>query len=136
MFVEDDARLQDWDQLQQEICMAEGHQFYSFFKTPKQGSTCIYEHGTVAFYMQRVRMQQIIEATDRTACAYPIDEYMNTLGPWYATKQPVVAHIDSPRVRHLMESQRLAFQKTHQSNLTHRHKTHQSNLTHRQQTNG
>ena len=95
IFVEDDAELLDAEQMRIDACIARVSQykFYSFFRTPQQGNTCIYQWGTQAFYITRKLMKKVLEEVDHhTLCYIPIDMYMAMLGPWYATRSNIIKH--------------------------------------------
>ena len=57
-----------------------------------QGNSCTYEHGTLAFYLTRA-MAEKLEGVDKWVyCRLPIDMYIATLGPWFASTSNVVEH--------------------------------------------
>jgi hypothetical protein len=90
---EDDVLLLDATLLRKNVCVAQSYQFYSFYRTPSQNGSCLYEYGTQAFWIRRELMQQIIDVPKSTFCRLPIDIYISSLGPWYVTKDEVVRHI-------------------------------------------
>jgi len=124
VFVEDDAVLMNPRAFVQEVCHAQNHHrhddhhdndndkfgFYSLYRSPLQwkGSStpppptttsCMYLHGTVAFYIQRHIMESIANERRREMfCRFPIDMYISKMGPWYATRREVVGHLDMGRV--------------------------------------
>ena len=106
IIVEDDAVLLNPNVFAEEACHAhhQKFQFYSLYKSPLQqytlfsfrrnSSSCTYRHGTVAFYIQRHLMEQIVNEHRRSMfCRFPIDMYISKLGPWYATRREVVGHL-------------------------------------------
>ena len=94
LFAEDDAFLEDSWLLKKDYCMAKrlGLRFYSFFKPKAQQDSCIYQHGTVAFMISRDFMEEIISVDTSISCRLPIDMYIVSRGPWYATVSSVVKH--------------------------------------------
>ena len=104
--VEDDAVLKNPHAFAQEVCHAHNLQlgFYSLYRSPLQwkgrrSSSCVYLHGTVAFYIRRSMMEQIVNERRRGwFCRFPIDMYISKIGPWYATKRSIVGHLDMGRV--------------------------------------
>lgn len=105
VIVEDDAILVDTEALVQEICQARLHkmQFYSLYRSPLQQGrssvSCIYQHGTVAFYIRRPMMEKVMnENRRRWFCRFPIDMYISRSGPWYATRREIVGHLNGRRV--------------------------------------
>ena len=106
LIVEDDSVLVNPNAFVEEVCRARltQLQFYSLYRSPLQWQgrrsvSCIYEHGTVAFYIRRPLMELIMnENRRRWFCRFPIDMYISKLGPWYATQQEIVAHLDGGRV--------------------------------------
>ena len=102
VIVEDDAVLKNPNALVQEVCNAHYLQlgFYSLYRSPLQTkgrsyASCIYIHGTVAFYIQRSIMEKIVNERRRGQfCRFPIDMYISKLGPWYATRRDIVGHVD------------------------------------------
>lgn len=92
VIVEDDALLLSGRALPEELCIARQYDFYSFFQTPQQGDGCLYEYGMVAFYMKRNMMKHLLALDDTTFCRLPIDIYLASIGPWYASARPVVQH--------------------------------------------
>jgi hypothetical protein len=86
-------------------------QFYSLYRSPLQQrrqwwwwrmnskSSCVYQHGTVAFYIRRQLMKQIVNEHMRSLfCRFPIDMYISNFGPWYATRREIVGHLDRGRI--------------------------------------
>lgn len=67
---------------------------------PPLTTSCMYLHGTVAFYIRRDMMEQIISVEKRRGefCRFPIDMYISRLGPWYATRRDVVGHLGTGRI--------------------------------------
>ena len=57
-----------------------------------QGSWCVYEHGTVAFYLTRSLAEKLATVDKEVYCRYPIDMYILNLGPWFATTSGAVEH--------------------------------------------
>ena len=112
IIVEDDAVLLSPNVFAEEACHAhhqQKFQFYSLYKSPLQqhtrfsfrrnSSSCTYRHGTVAFYIQRHLMEQIVNEHRRSMfCRFPIDMYISKLGPWYATRREVVGHLGRGRI--------------------------------------
>lgn len=112
IIVEDDAVLLNPNVFAEEACHAhyqQKFQFYSLYKSPLQqhtrfsfrrnSSSCTYRHGTVAFYIQRHLMEQIVSEHRRSMfCRFPIDMYISKLGPWYATRREVVGHLGRGRI--------------------------------------
>ena len=105
VFVEDDAVMneQEVPLLKAEICRAhaDARSFYSLYRSPLQWgvSSCIYRHGTVAFYIRRGLMEIIANERRREqVCRFPIDMYISRLGPWYAPRQEIVMHSGVARV--------------------------------------
>ena len=106
VIVEDDAVLKNPNAFIQEVCNAHHHQleFYSLYRSPLQwkgrrSSSCIYLHGTVAFYIRRPIMEKIVNERRRGwFCRFPIDMYISKMGPWYATRRDVVDHLDLGRI--------------------------------------
>lgn len=95
IIVEDDAELVDEDKMRIESCVARQYQyiFYSFFRTKSQENSCIYQHGTVAFYVKRQFINTLLDSVDaRTVCSIPIDMYIAMRGPWYATRNNIIKH--------------------------------------------
>ena len=105
VIVEDDAILISPIALVHEVCGAHHLRlgFYSLYRSPlqKKGksssiSSCMYKHGTVAFYIQRSVMQKIVNEHKRSQfCRFPIDMYISKLGPWYSTRREIVGHTDT-----------------------------------------
>jgi hypothetical protein len=89
-FTEDDAVLENWAGYHEEACIAQSFEFYSFFKT--SGTTCIYRHGTVAFYIKKSLMMRFINVDSSTFCRLPIDMFFASLGPWYTSINSTVTH--------------------------------------------
>ncbi len=107
VIIEDDAVLKDPRAFVNEICEAHNEQmeFYSLYQSPSQRRgerrfpSCIYVHGTVAFYIRRHFMEQIMNERRRAwFCRFPIDMYISLMGPWYASTMEIVDHLDSGRV--------------------------------------
>lgn len=117
VIIEDDAILQNLNYFRQDVCYAQQHkmEFYSLYRSPIQlrkrwmswwkdsssssSSSCIYQHGTVAFYISRTIMEKIVnERRRKYFCRFPIDMYISKLGPWYATQREIVGHSDMGRV--------------------------------------
>jgi hypothetical protein len=111
IIIEDDAILHNPNYFRQDVCYAQHHDidFYSLYRSPIQlrkrwmswwkSSSCIYQHGTVAFYIRRSIMEKIVNEHRRNYfCRFPIDMYISTLGPWYATQREIVGHSDMGRV--------------------------------------
>ncbi|KAL7522761.1 hypothetical protein ACHAWX_007447 [Stephanocyclus meneghinianus] len=104
--VEDDAVLLKPNALVEEVCHARFQrlEFYSLYRSPlqwkgKRSISCIYQHGTVAFYIRRSLMETIVKENRRGwFCRFPIDMYISKLGPWYATRREIVGHLDGGRV--------------------------------------
>jgi hypothetical protein len=104
LFVEDDVSLVDRQRFQQEACRwaRQGNTvgrnkalFYSFFKTSNDLSKspyCFYNYGTQAFYATRKLMTAVVQAPTRTRCRMPIDVYIHSIGPWYATQFTIIRH--------------------------------------------
>ena len=108
VIVEDDAVLKDPHSFKQEVCdaHANGMDFYSLYRSPLQrsgrrghASSCIYVHGTVAFYIRRLIMERIVNERRRAYfCRFPVDMYISRLGPWFSTRREIVGHSDGGRV--------------------------------------
>ena len=108
VIVEDDAVLRNTHLFMQEVCNAQNYQlqFYSLYRSPLQwkgrrraSSSCIYLHGTVAFYIRRSIMEMIVNEHRRAYfCRFPIDMYISKLGPWFSTRSEIVGHSDTGRV--------------------------------------
>lgn len=117
VIIEDDATLLNPTALAKEVCNVHHQkiQFYSLYKSPLQHRwrwwrimstkqqppppSCIYQHGTVAFYIRRQLMQQIVNEHRRSFfCRFPIDMYISKYGPWYATRNEVVGHLGLSRI--------------------------------------
>jgi len=106
VIVEDDAVLKNPNAFVQEVCNAHHHQlgFYSLYRSPLQwkgrrSPSCIYLHGTVAFYIRRPIMERIVNERRRGwFCRFPIDMYISNMGPWYATRRDAVDHLDLGRI--------------------------------------
>ena len=95
IIVEDDAELVSEDKMRIESCLARQYQytFYSFFRTKFQEDSCMYQHGTVAFYVKRQFINTLLNNVDATTvCFIPIDMYISMRGPWYATKNNIIKH--------------------------------------------
>ena len=59
----------------------------------KLGKSCMYAHGTVAFYIRRPLMEKVVRESRRGYfCRFPIDMYISKMGPWYATQRDIVRH--------------------------------------------
>ena len=105
VIIEDDAILISPHFFAKEVCGAHRLQlgFYSLYRSPlqKKGksssiSSCMYKHGTVAFYIQRSIMEKIVNEQRRSQfCRFPIDMYISKLGPWYSTRRDIVGHADT-----------------------------------------
>ena len=120
VIIEDDAILRNVNYLIQDVCYAQRHKldFYSLYRSPVQLRkrwrswweqhssssssslpSCIYQHGTVAFYIRRTMMEKIVNEHRRNYfCRFPIDMYISKHGPWYATRREIVGHSDMGRV--------------------------------------
>ena len=108
VIVEDDAVLKNPHFFIQEVCNAQYYQlqFYSLYRSPLQwkgrrrsSPSCIYLHGTVAFYIRRSIMERIVNERRRSYfCRFPIDMYISKLGPWFSTRRELVGHSDTGRV--------------------------------------
>ena len=108
VIVEDDAILKNPHFFVQEVCNAQYYQlqFYSLYRSPLQwkgrrrsSPSCIYLHGTVAFYIRRSIMERIVNERRRSYfCRFPIDMYISKLGPWFSTRRELVGHSDTGRV--------------------------------------
>jgi len=107
VIIEDDAILKDINAFVSEVCHAHHQEleFYSLYRSPlqvkgkQQLSSCIYLHGTVAFYIRRSIMETIVNEHRRSRfCRFPIDMYISKMGPWYATRREIVGHLDLGRV--------------------------------------
>ena len=104
VIIEDDAVLISPLALVHEVCGAHHLRlgFYSLYRSPLQKkdkssiSSCMYKHGTVAFYIQRSIMEKIVHEQRRSQfCRFPIDMYISKLGPWYSTRREIVGHTDT-----------------------------------------
>ena len=62
------------------------------FALPPQGSSCVYEWGFQAFYLTRAMAERLAGVDEHVYCRLPIDMYMATLGPWFASTSNVVDH--------------------------------------------
>lgn len=108
VIIEDDAILKSPKMFAEEVCNVHRWRmiFYSLYRSPLQSKSawgrspsCIYRHGTVAFYIRRPMMEQIVKERRRSLfCRFPIDMYISRLGPWYASRREVVGHLDSGRI--------------------------------------
>ncbi|KAL3816459.1 hypothetical protein ACHAXA_001041 [Cyclostephanos tholiformis] len=108
VIVEDDAVLNNPDYFKQEVCNAQYNRldFYSLYRSPLQRTvwtspswSCIYVHGTVAFYIRRSIMEKIVNERRRAYfCRFPIDMYISKLGLWFSTRREIVSHSDAGRV--------------------------------------
>lgn len=106
VIVEDDAILVNPRAFATEVCSATQHEleFYSLYRSPLQWqgrreASCIYEHGTVAFYIRRGLMETVVNEQRRGwFCRFPIDMYISKLGPWYATRREIVGHSGAGRI--------------------------------------
>ncbi|KAL7471993.1 hypothetical protein ACHAXS_012306 [Conticribra weissflogii] len=108
VIVEDDAILKSPKLFAEEVCNAHRRKmaFYSLYRSPLQlrsvwwrSSSCIYRHGTVAFYVRRPMMEKIVKERRRSLfCRFPIDMYISKSGPWYASRREIVGHLDSGRI--------------------------------------
>ncbi|KAL7547205.1 hypothetical protein ACHAWF_010522 [Thalassiosira exigua] len=106
VFVEDDAILKDPNAFIEEICYAHGQRlgFYSLYRSPYQwkgrfSTSCVFSHGTVAFYVRREIMEKIVGERKRGSfCRFPIDMYISKMGPWYASRRDIVGHLDLGRI--------------------------------------
>ena len=102
VIIEDDAILISPHSLAKEVCGAHHLRlgFYSLYRSPLQmngkiSPSCMYKHGTVAFYIQRSIMEKIVNEQRRSHfCRFPIDMYISKLGPWYSTRREIVGHTD------------------------------------------
>ena len=104
VIVEDDSILISPHSFVKEVCGAHHLRFgfYSLYRSPLQKkdkssiSSCMYKHGTVAFYIQRSVMETIVNEQRRSQfCRFPIDMYISKLGPWYSTRREIVGHTDT-----------------------------------------
>lgn len=109
VIIEDDAVLNHPHAFVEEVCNAHNQQleFYSLYQPPsstwrgtsRSSPSCIYKHGTVAFYIRQSLMKKIMNERRRQwFCRFPIDMYISRMGPWYATTREVVGHLDTGRV--------------------------------------
>jgi hypothetical protein len=111
IIIEDDAILHNPSYFRRDVCYAQHHEidFYSLYRSPIQlrkrwmswwkSASCIYQHGTVAFYIRRSIMEKIVnEHRQNYFCRFPIDMYISKLGPWYATQREIVGHSNMRRV--------------------------------------
>ena len=113
VIIEDDAILLSTTALAEEVCNVQHQkiQFYSLYKSPLQNrqqwlrnrnskqTSCMYRHGTVAFYIRRQMMEQIVNEHRRSFfCRFPIDMYISKFGPWFATRREVVGHLGRGRI--------------------------------------
>ena len=89
----------NFDKLHSETCSARENnlQFFSFYRPKSQGKSCVYEHGTVAFYISREMMEQLEKVDKRVYCRLPIDMYIAARGPWFSTTQDIVDHTGKER---------------------------------------
>ncbi|GLE10691.1 hypothetical protein PINS_up022908 [Pythium insidiosum] len=97
VLLEDDAILNASDDGVQrfaaEICRAQRQtlDFFSLYRAEKQRA-CIYHSGTVAFFVSRRMMQHLVDASSTSKCRLPIDLFVATSGPWFATEEDIVLH--------------------------------------------
>ena len=112
VIVEDDAILKNTHLFVQEVCDAQRYRlgFYSLYRSPLQHHggwtrggysppSCVYLHGTVAFYVRRSIMETIVNERRRAYfCRFPIDMYISKLGPWYSTREEIVGHSGVGRI--------------------------------------
>ena len=101
IFIEDDVQLLNFQKLHSEMCMARrnGLQFYSFYRTPSQGKSCVYEWGTQTFYIRRKLAEKFAALDKFVYCRLPIDMYIATLGPWFSSNSDIVAHISKSQTK-------------------------------------
>jgi len=102
IFLEDDVVLADAESFRKEACRAaeDRRPFYSLWRAlPVSQPTCIYAHGTCAFYINKGMMQQLIAAPRDVQCRLPIDIYIASTGPWYSTQEQCVTHEPGGRCR-------------------------------------
>ncbi|CEM03405.1 unnamed protein product [Vitrella brassicaformis CCMP3155] len=102
IFIEDDVELADAESFRKEAYQAaqDRRPFYSLWRaSPVSQPTCIYAHGTCAFYVTRGMMQQLIAAPMDVQCRLPIDIYIASTGPWYSTQEQCVTHEPGGRCR-------------------------------------
>lgn len=101
IFVEDDVVLLDFGLLKSETCHARFHElaFYSFGRTESQGDSCVYEFGTVAFFIRRDLMEHLSLVGPDQFCRKPIDMYIAAAGPWFASIRDIVKHNATKRFR-------------------------------------
>jgi hypothetical protein len=95
VLMEDDVILEDPEGFHQEMCMAHFLKldFYSFYRTKPQGTSCTYMSGTLAFYIRRNMMRKLIAPSDMDSyCRLGIDMYISKMGPWFATRKLLVSH--------------------------------------------
>jgi hypothetical protein len=99
VFLEDDALLLDADAFQKELCWqvqnASTHRkhFFSFYRTAPPGAGCFYHWGTQAFLMNRAFLEYMMRLPSQTWCRFPIDIFINTIGPWYMAESAIVEHV-------------------------------------------
>jgi hypothetical protein len=112
VIVEDDAILKNTHLFFREVCNAQRYEleFYSLYRSPLQHfrgwtrggyspPSCVYLHGTVAFYVRRSIMETIVNERRRAYfCRFPIDMYISKLGPWYSTREEIVGHSGVGRI--------------------------------------
>ena len=83
-------------QMQVETCLAreKGFQFYSLYLTEEQGDSCLYQRGTVAFYVNQRFIKTLLEdvKVHNKFCYIPIDMYIAMHGPWYSTRNNIIKH--------------------------------------------
>ncbi|KAJ0409985.1 hypothetical protein ATCC90586_009662 [Pythium insidiosum] len=101
VLLEDDAILHGAELFATEVCRAqtEGQEFFSLYRATRQNA-CIYHSGTVAFFISRAMMEYLIDVPLSSKCRLPIDIFLATSGPWFATMQDIVLH-KSTRVKAL-----------------------------------
>ena len=95
IFIEDDVLLLDFESLQKEACLARQDElpFYSFYKPSAQGRSCLYQHGTLAFYANHQFLHHLTNDVSKSKlCRLPIDMYIASIGPWYSTTKDIVKH--------------------------------------------
>jgi hypothetical protein len=105
IFIEDDAFLVDKERFRREACwwslihIGRGQQkslFYSFFNPEpnhsNRWSRCFYQWGTQAFLANRQLMRSVIRAPAQSRCRLPIDMFIASIGPWYASQHKIVEH--------------------------------------------
>ena len=52
----------------------------------------MYEYGMVTFYIRRELVENLAAVDKFIYCRIPIDTYISSMGPWFASTSAVVEH--------------------------------------------